>query len=63
VLIVQALSMPLIRYRSPTAPHRSRNAGPSCRGGVSSVLRLGHPPMALLTMARALARRIKAATT
>ena len=37
-----------------------RRAGPSCRGGASSVLRLGQATLPLLPMARTLAQRMSA---
>jgi hypothetical protein len=35
--------MPLIRSQSAPATRRSRPAGPHCRGGASSLLRLANP--------------------
>lgn len=59
--------MPLIRSQiyayAQGAPRRGRNAAPSCRGGVSSVLRLGQPTPGLIPMARALAQRLAAAAS
>ncbi|MEO7337792.1 MAG: hypothetical protein ABIV63_14535 [Caldimonas sp.] len=37
---------------------RGRSAAPSCRGGVSSVLRLGPPTLPLAPMARSLVQRM-----
>ena len=59
--------MPLIRSSSFApplhAPRRARNAGPSCRGGASSLLRVGQPAVTFVPMARALARRMTASAT
>lgn len=38
--IKDVVAMPLTRTKSPLAPRRGRPAGPSCRGGASSLLRL-----------------------
>ena len=35
--------MPLIRSQTPPATRRNRPAGPHCRGGASSLLRLAQP--------------------
>lgn len=35
--------MPLTRSPSAPTPRRARPAGPHCRGGASSLLRLAHP--------------------
>ena len=56
--------MPLIRSKTSLPPYalrRSRGSGPSCRGGASSVLRLGQATLPLLPMARTLAQRMVAA--
>ena len=52
--------MPLIRFQPLACARRApgRNAGPSCRGGASSLLRVGHPAGAFGPMARALAQRM-----
>ena len=54
--------MPLIRTPSLAAalhaPRRVRNVGPSCRGGASSLLRVGQPAVTFVPIARALARRL-----
>jgi len=55
--------MPLIRFQTVAPrlmPRRARHAGPSCRGGASSLLRIGQPVAAMPT-ARAFAQRLGAA--
>lgn len=55
--------MPLIRFQTVAPrlmPRRARHAGPSCRGGASSLLRVGQPVAAMPT-ARAFAQRLGAA--
>ncbi len=56
--------MPLIRTPSFAAAlhasRRARNVGPSCRGGASSLLRVGQPAVTFVPIARALARRLTA---
>lgn len=37
------VTMPLIRSQTAPATRRNRPAGPHCRGGVSSLLRLANP--------------------
>jgi hypothetical protein len=52
--------MPLIRFLTTAPARRARSAGPSCRGGASSVLRIGQPTTPLVPMARVLAQRLGA---
>lgn len=40
--------MPLNRLKNPSRAVRARPPGPSCRGGVSSVLRLTQPAASLV---------------
>ena len=54
--------MPLIRFQpfASARPAPGRSAGPSCRGGASSLLRVGHPAVTFGPMARAMAQRLAA---
>ena len=64
VAFLQDHPMPLIRFQTVAPrlmPRRARHAGPSCRGGASSLLRVGQP-MAAMPTARAFAQRLGAAT-
>jgi hypothetical protein len=45
------------------AARRASTGGPSCRGGASSVLRVGQPTVSLLPLVRTLAQRMAARTT
>jgi hypothetical protein len=40
---VVVITMPLIRSQAAPATRRNRPAGPHCRGGASSLLRLANP--------------------
>lgn len=42
------------------AARRASTGGPSCRGGASSVLRVGQPTVSLLPLVRTLAQRMAA---
>lgn len=42
------------------AARRGSTGGPSCRGGASSVLRVGQPTVSLLPLVRTLAQRMAA---
>jgi hypothetical protein len=42
------------------AVRRASSGGPSCRGGASSVLRVGQPTVSLLPLVRTLAQRMAA---
>ena len=54
--------MPLLRFPlGPTSLPR-RGSGPSCRGGASSLLRVGTPTQAFAPVARAWATRMAVAT-
>ena len=56
--------MPLLRFQTVAPrlmPRRARHPGPSCRGGASSLLRVGQPAAAI-PIARAFAQRLGAAT-
>lgn len=55
--------MPLTRSPSAPAPRRLRPAGPHCRGGASSLLRLSNPAAARLPKAPDLADWIQRAAT
>jgi hypothetical protein len=59
--------MPLLRSQTLALAHamlrRSAGSGPSCRGGASSILRVGQPAPAAVPMARVLAQRIAASNT
>ena len=54
--------MSVLRLHAPAtlALRRASTGGPSCRGGASSVLRIGQPTVSLLPMVRTLAQRMAA---
>jgi hypothetical protein len=54
--------MSVLRLHAPTplALRRASTGGPSCRGGASSLLRVGQPTLSVLPMVRTLAQRMAA---
>jgi hypothetical protein len=54
--------MSVLRLHAPAtlALRRASTGGPSCRGGASSLLRVGQPTLSVLPMIRTLAQRMAA---